>query len=101
MKGAILEFLDRKPEAKKFFHEASQVYFSLGMKEAASDILRHSNQISSDIFPPMQQPMVSETEEESSDEEPSGGHNSSILYAVLGGALTALSAFALYKARSQ
>ena len=51
----------------------------------------------------MLKPIESEANSESSDEEEvesSQGHKSSVVYAILGGALTALSAFALYKARS-
>ena len=103
VKGAILEYLDRKSDAKKFFKLASEVYFSLGMAETAKDIMKHSDQISNDYYPSMLKPIESEANSESSDEEEvesSQGHKSGVVYAILGGALTALSAFALYKARS-
>jgi LPXTG-motif cell wall-anchored protein len=51
-------------------------------------------------LPTSKKPVETEEDEESSEEEAATGHKSNLLYAVLGGALTALSAFAFYKARS-
>lgn len=74
------------------------------MSEPANDILRHSQQITNDFLPTLNNPLESENEEdeeESTEETPASDKNSNtFLYAVLGGALTALSAFAIYKART-
>ena len=57
VKGAILEYLDRKEDAKLFFDKSIQVYRALGMSETANDILRHSQQIMSDFLPSLKQPI--------------------------------------------
>lgn len=48
----------------------------------------------------MKAPFETEEDEESDDEGAPSNHSSNIMYAVIGGAMTLLSAFAFYKARN-